>query len=265
MQSYIALGDSISIDSYPAMDAELPSTTPRGAASVLGRSLLGLAKIDEVFNLAEDGATMHDVLRAQLPKIPESRRLDANLITLTIGGNDISFAGMRAIRDLPSTGARSYMEKFSWEIKRIQEEYDDTVSAIRAFLPRSGIILNTLYDPTDGLGSLPASCGEWAEIAPWYSRGRRELGDYIRWRYDGNKYGQLVRVADIFKVFDGRGMAQDDVSKRWYYAKFMIEPSHTGAYEIAKEWSQHSNHLLVSARMHWSTRPIPESVQPAFV
>lgn len=231
------------------MDAGLPSITPCGAASILGRSLLTLDKVNEVYNLATDGAIMKEVLRAQLPRIPESRRHDCNLVTLTIGGNDISFAGMSAIRDVARTGVELINPRYEWEMARIIEEYQDTVSQIRTFLPRSGIILNTLYDPTDGTYTLPSNCGEWAEIASWYSRGRRQLGDFIRDTYGDSKHGQLVRVADIWQLFDGHGMAEDNVHARWYYPQFMIEPGSTGAYEIAKEWAQHSNHLLVKARL----------------
>src|SRR4051794_1372780 len=111
-KQYIALGDSISIDLYPALDAgeadvavalewdaRAGAEAPLGAASLLYRNVddrypeftgddLATRMPDIGFvNLSEDGATIGDVFGLQLPQVAESN--DETLITLTIGGNDL--------------------------------------------------------------------------------------------------------------------------------------------------------------------------------
>src|SRR4051812_25159651 len=109
---YIALGDSVSIDLYPALDAgeidlavalERVSTAgrvaPLGAASLLyqnaeeqwpeetGNDLVSRFPGIEFQNLASDGATVGEVFGEQLPQVEETS--DPVLVTLTIGGNDL--------------------------------------------------------------------------------------------------------------------------------------------------------------------------------
>ena len=109
---YIALGDSVSIDLYPALDAgeidvavalertaSAGNVAPIGAASLLyqnseahwpdfiGEDLVTLSPGIEMQNLAQDGATIGDVFGEQLPLIEASD--DPALVTLTIGGNDL--------------------------------------------------------------------------------------------------------------------------------------------------------------------------------
>jgi lysophospholipase L1-like esterase len=109
---YIALGDSMSIDLYPALDAgevdvavalERVTTAGRvgalGAASLfyknseerwpddVGNDLSSLFPGIELTNLASDGATIGEVFGEQLPQLEDSS--DRLLITLTAGGNDL--------------------------------------------------------------------------------------------------------------------------------------------------------------------------------
>src|SRR5688572_24999545 len=109
---YVALGDSMSIDLYPALDAgetdvavalewnsRAGTVAPLGAASLLhrnvddrhpefaGRDLVSRYPDIGFVNVAEDGATMGDVFGSQLPQIAESD--ERTLMTLSIGGNDL--------------------------------------------------------------------------------------------------------------------------------------------------------------------------------
>src|SRR5262245_18775221 len=109
---YIALGDSMSIDLYPALDAgeadvavalewdaRAGRVAPLGAASLLhtnvddrypefsGRDLVSRYPDIAYLNVAEDGATIGDVFGEQLTRVDESD--ERTLITLTIGGNDL--------------------------------------------------------------------------------------------------------------------------------------------------------------------------------
>lgn len=222
MIHYIALGDSITIDEYP--DQEL-GTKFNGAASLLQRKL----ETTCFFNLSEDGATIANIRQHQLSA---AKRLVGNakqqcFITLTAGGNDISFGSMRL-------KARHKLGHFDLLMQDITRAYCDLVLDIRRTFPNSHIVLNTLYDPTDGTGKLPENCGLWADIAPQYSKGRRELGQFIRGWGEKLKFGS---VADIFTAFDGKGMAIKNV-EGYYYDKFLIEPGSVGAKVIADLWWQ---------------------------
>ena len=109
-KQYVALGDSMSIDLYPALDAgEIDVTValewdaragavaPLGAASLLhrnvnerypefaGNDLVSLHPDVGFVNLAEDGATIGDVFGSQLPLVAESE--ESTLLTLSIGGS----------------------------------------------------------------------------------------------------------------------------------------------------------------------------------
>jgi hypothetical protein len=117
---YLALGDSISIDDYTGVRGG-------GAASQLARRL-GLDLVD----LTSDGNTTPGVL-ADLARAPAS----ADVVTLTAGGNDL-LGG-----DIPSAILR--------RLRRIAER-------LRPLGAR--VVVNTVYDPSDGDNSV----------------GRRELG-----------------------------------------------------------------------------------------
>src|SRR5438477_4305990 len=111
-KQYVALGDSMSIDLYPALDAgeadvrvalewdsRAGEVAPLGAASLLyrnaderypefaGNDLTTLHPDVGFVNVAEDGATIGDVVGSQLPLIEESD--EPTLLTLSVGGNDL--------------------------------------------------------------------------------------------------------------------------------------------------------------------------------
>src|SRR5438034_3146668 len=117
---YVAVGDSISIDDYTGVRGG-------GAASQLARKL-GLDLVD----LTRDGNTAHGVL-ADLAAAPAA----ADVVTLTAGGNDL-LGG-----DLP----RAILRRLHQIAERIEPL-------------GARVIVNTIYDPSDGDNDV----------------GRRELG-----------------------------------------------------------------------------------------
>lgn len=222
---YIALGDSISIDEYP--DQELGSKK-NGAAQLLANKLFLRGHIDKFVNLTRDGAQIGEVMTQQVPRVRVYNEQQC-VITITMGGNDISYRSMRTKQRNVACG-----DEFQKLLSNVIRDYTDAVIEIRRQFPNSLLVLNTLYDPTDGTGLLPKTCGAWADIGFQYSTGRRYLGNYIRnW---GTKLNFAV-VADIFKLFDGKGMAEGNRSGM-YYDQFMIEPGAIGAREIARLWLQ---------------------------
>src|SRR5437762_10490657 len=103
--AYVALGDSMSIDLYPARDAAgrglVAPPEALGAAALLarnhdptwpefqGRDLAHLWPGIEVHLFASDGATTETVLLEQLGRLRALDRTAETLVTLTVGGNDL--------------------------------------------------------------------------------------------------------------------------------------------------------------------------------
>jgi lysophospholipase L1-like esterase len=239
---YLALGDSMSIDLYPALDAgetevsvalewdaRAGSVAPLGAASLLfrnvderypeftGRDLVSRDPRVGFLNLAEDGATIGDVFGSQLSQLEESE--EATLITLTIGGNDL----LSAFSNRP---APSLMRGI---VRDISEGYEFLVESLRRSRPNSTIVLTTVYDPSDdtrripgvfdGAGDLPL---EWLH----------EFNDRIR--AVAERTPDSV-VADAYRHFLGHGMTAEEPD-RWYWKRSWIEPNAAGASEIRRLW-----------------------------
>jgi lysophospholipase L1-like esterase len=188
MDVYIALGDSISIDDYTGVRGG-------GAASQLARRL-GVELVD----LTRDGNTTHGVL-ADLPRAPAS----ANNVTLTAGGNDL-LGG-----ELP----RAILRRLDQIARRIEPL-------------GARVVINTVYDPSDGVNDL----------------GRRELGlsrlATIELRRRLNALNRGIKkladehgflLADLEQLFHRHGVAS---SEPWFVQ--VIEPNLAGATAIAEHW-----------------------------
>jgi len=239
---YIALGDSMSIDLYPALDAgeidvavalERVSTAGRvaalGAASLLyensddhwpddsGNDLSSMYPGIELVNLATDGATIGEVFGEQLPQLEDSA--DPLLITLTIGGNDL----------LSAFGNRPRKELLARIAADVAEAYDFLVDLIRGRFPNATIILTTVYDPSDGLARIP---GVFDDVPELPIHVLDQLNDHIRVLAGGTPN---VLLADVHRHFLGHGMSAEEAD-RWYWRRSLIEPNARGASEIRRVW-----------------------------
>jgi lysophospholipase L1-like esterase len=196
---YLALGDSISIDDYTGVHGG-------GAPSQLARKL-GVDLVD----LTRDGNTTDGVL-ADLARAPAA----ADVVTLTAGGNDL-LSG-----DLP----RAILRRLHQIARRIQPL-------------GARVVVNTIYDPSDGDNDV----------------GRRELGlswlATIELRRRLNTLNEGIRklagehrfvLADLERLFHRHGVAS---SEPWFVE--VIEPNLAGATAIAEHWYE----LLTS---HWTDR-----------
>lgn len=222
---YLALGDSMSIDLYPDGDAaeRLGCTeTGLGAASLLHRNVESvwpefagkdLRSIDASVafeNRTSDGAMIGTVLDDQLSGVAP-----AQLVTLTIGGNDLLCA-----LALASEG----LEAMRREVADIGRRYADLVARLRAELPGALLLLSTIYDPTDGTGLL------------WPDRDRlpvellKQLNERIR---AVARATPRAAVADVHLHFLGHGVHAAE-AERWYWPPNPIEPSARGASEIRR-------------------------------
>jgi lysophospholipase L1-like esterase len=239
---YIALGDSTSIDLYPALDAgqvdvavaleRAPSAgdiAPLGAASLLyrnveefwpdelGNDLSSRYPGIEMVNAAEDGATIGDVFGEQLTRVDDTD--EPVLITLTVGGNDL----LSAYGNRPK---RALLEKIE---RDIAEAYDFLVDHLRGRFPNGTLIVNTIYDPSDRSGKIP---GVYEEVGPLPLDILDRMNDHIRALAIGTP---RVMLADVYAHFLGHGVSVDE-KERWYWKRSLIEPNAEGANQIRRLW-----------------------------
>jgi lysophospholipase L1-like esterase len=240
--SYVALGDSMSIDLYPALDAgevdvavaleRLPdagTVAPLGAASLFhrnddarwpeeqGADLVSYYPGIALQNLAADGATIGDVFGEQMPQLAESD--ERTLITITVGGNDL----LSAFANKPR---RSLLESIA---RDVGEAYEFLLDAVRRVRPNAVILLTTIYDPSDRLGRIP---GVLEAAGPLPLSVLDGMNERIRTLARGTPG---VRLADVYAHFLGHG-ASVPSAERWYWRRSLVEPNAQGAHEIRRVW-----------------------------
>ena len=231
LATYVALGDSMSIDRYPDLDYADRQTlalpvTGLGAASLLarndddvwpqfaGRDLVTIAPgIDCRFE-ARDGATTESVLDSQVDALQGIDPGGEALVTLTAGGNDL--LGLIGATD--RTGQAG--------VRAVLDNLDAILGVVRDRLPRAMILVANVYDPTDGTGDLD---------------GTRIRPQEMRWLGDGNAGVERLcrqrgaRLIDLHRHFAGHGRSAP-AAKRWYWTGSLIEPGMAGASEIRRLW-----------------------------
>jgi lysophospholipase L1-like esterase len=241
-RQYIALGDSVSIDLYPALDAgeievavalerstSAGTVAPLGAASLLyrnseehwpddvGDDLSALYPGIALQNLAADGATVGDVFGEQLPQLEGSD--EPTLITLTLGGTDL----------LSAYGSRPGRKLLDRIVHDIAEAYDFLVDQLRAKYAAGTLIVATVYDPSDGTGRIPGVHDDAGKLPLDVLD---TLNDHIRALAAGTPH---VLLADVHARFFGHGITAPE-SDRWYWKRSLIEPNARGASEIRHAW-----------------------------
>jgi hypothetical protein len=239
---YVAIGDSMSMDLYPALDvgatavavaleriSEAGEVAPVGAASLLyhndeqrwpddlGDDLATLSPGIDLRNLAQDGATLGDVFGEQLAGLEES---DApTLVTVTAGGYDLlSAAANRPRRELLRGIARD-----------VAEAYDFLIDAVRRLRPNATVVVTTICDPSDGTGTVPGAF-EGKGAVPLEAL--RQLNESIRKLASDRPH---VLLADAHARFFGHGvtaLAEDC----WYWRRSLVEPNAVGASELRHLW-----------------------------
>ena len=239
---YLALGDSMSIDLYPALDAgaidvavalerraAAGEVAALGAASLLaanddarwpefaGRDLRTLSPGLAVDTLAADGATIGDFFSEQLPLVPEER--GAALVTLTLGVNDLlgAFGGV-------GTAAR-----MASAVRDIVQAYSYCVQELARRLSGATLLLTTVYDPTDGTGEAPG-LAEGRGTLPLHELAL--LNDHIR---AVARATAGARLADAHAHFLGHGATAPEAG-RWYWRRSIVEPGAVGASELRRVW-----------------------------
>jgi len=224
---YLALGDSISIDDYPALDYE----DRRGGAARGGLGAIALfhRNADDVWpefeglDLASrypgirledhsfDGATTDGVLGGLDAALSSD---EESLITLTAGGNDLLSALTLAPTEREATMTNA-LDNLGAIIDRLSELRD-----------RSRLLVATVYDPTDGtrrLGEATLGAAD-LDLLARFNDGVRALC---------RRSGAVL--VDIHAHFLGHG-ASVPGSQRWYWLPSPIEPGIEGASEVRRLW-----------------------------
>jgi len=239
---YVALGDSMSIDLYPALDAggtdvavalerdpTVGAVAPIGAASLLyqnddarwpedqGDDLVSRYPGIESLNLADDSATIGDVFGEQLARLEQSEA--ATLVTLTVGSNDL----LSAFSTRPRA---SLLERIA---RDVGEAYEFLVEAIRRARPNSLVLLTTIYDPSDRIGRIPGVLEDAGKLPLHVLDG---LNAHIRTLARGTPG---VALADVYEHFLGHGASVTEADQ-WYWRRSLVEPNAQGASEIRRVW-----------------------------
>jgi lysophospholipase L1-like esterase len=239
---YVALGDSMSIDLYPALDAgetdvavalewnaAAGRVAPLGAASLFfsnddtkypdfaGIDLASKYRGITLLNLCEDGATIGDVFGFQMPMLEAA---DANtLITVSMGGNDL----LSAFENKQDAGLLTSV------VRDIGDAYEFLIESLRRTRPNSTLLLTTVYDPSDGTRRIP---GVFDAAGPLPLESLMQLNERIRLIA---KSLPRARAADAHQHFQGHGVTAA-AANRWYWKRSWIEPGTTGASELRRLW-----------------------------
>lgn len=194
--NYLALGDSISIDDYTEVAGG-------GAASQFAR-LVGAASFQ---NLTRDGRTTKGVLEAW-PEIT----VTPDVVTLTAGGNDFLQGAFAVLNGMGN-----------WEelAREPLANLEQIAARLQAF--DCPVIVNTIYDPTDGDDDLIGSFGMTQEARIVFNTLNDGIRDLAR------HHGFLL--SDLEKLFHGHGAIAPDT---WIVGQ--VEPNLEGATAIAKHW-----------------------------
>lgn len=239
---YVALGDSMSIDLYPALDAgetdvkvalewdaRAGDVAPLGAASLFyrnadarypafaGKDLVSRHEGITQLNVAEDGATIGDVFGFQLPSVEAANT--ATLFTLSVGGNDL----MSAFANKPDV---ALLQRF---VRDISDAFEFLVESLRRTRPDSAIIVSTVYDPSDKTRKIP---GFFDAAGPLPLESLHALNDRIASIAQATP---RCAVADVHDHFQGHGISAPEAD-RWYWKRSFIEPGARGASEIRRLW-----------------------------
>jgi hypothetical protein len=239
---YIALGDSMSIDLYPALDAgktdvgvALERLESAGTVAPLGAASLFFRNEDDAWpqeqhndlssrfrgigfrKLATDGATIGDVFGEQIALIDEKE--EPTLFTLTIGSEDLFSAFSAAPKP-------AMLDKI---VSDLGEALEFLLTGIRNARPQSLLIATTVCDPSDRTGSIP---GVLDRVGPLPIRGIEKFNARLRELASGLPD---VVVADPGLEFIGHGVTAEE-KDRWFWRRSPLELNARGAHELRRLW-----------------------------
>ncbi len=238
---YVMMGDGLSADLTPALDLKVADVSvalerdprsgdvpPVGAGSLLfqndddrwpdfiGDDLRTLSGCDDLVRLAADGASIGDIFGDQVLALEMSDL--PMLITLTAGAIDLLSAV--ATRPAPAR-MNSIVHDAVTGVLALAEVMHTKCSDLT-------LILNTLPDPTDGLGVFPDT-RDGDAIPPG---ALLQFNAQLRQRA-ARLPGTVV--ADAHAAFMGNGLTAPEAD-RWFWRRNPHEPSAVGASGLRSLW-----------------------------
>ncbi len=238
---YVVMGDGLSADLTPALDLKVADVSvalerdprsgvvpPVGAGSLLfqndderwpdfiGDDLRTLSGCGDVVRLAADGASIGDIFGDQV------LALDASdlpmLITLTAGGIDL----------LSAVATRPAPARMDAIVRDAVTGVLALAESLHAKCSDLTLILNTLPDPTDGLGVFPDT-RDGEAIPP---------AALLQFNAELRQRAATLRgtaVADAHAAFMGHGLTAPE-GDRWFWRRNPHEPSAAGASGLRAVW-----------------------------
>lgn len=200
----VGLGDSVTagFGASPGKSyfSRLLKVAPDEPADVMNFSLAKVLPRLRSTNLAVSGCTSLQLVRAQLPRIPQSGSNVLGLVVMTIGGNDLIH---NYGQSPPTEGA---MYGASWEqaqpwIQRFGERLEEILARVQSAFPGGcHLFLANIYDPSDGTGSL-----RLVGLPPWRDGGRlhQQMNQVLA---QAAQRHHFVHLVDIHREFLGHGL-----------------------------------------------------------
>lgn len=157
MYRYLAFGDSMSIDTYPQLSdgvcgfpSLLVANDDERFPEFRGRDLEAMCGEVAYANFAVDGATSDRVLAEQLPRAASHLASGVDLVTLTIGGNDLLATGLALIGERTPLREHEVMARFVDATAHFGGRLREILRQLRTRSRK--VLIGTIYDPTDGTG-----------------------------------------------------------------------------------------------------------------
>lgn len=198
--NYLALGDSISIDDYT-------NVAGGGAVSQFAH-LIGATNVQD---LTRDGHSTPGILES-LSQVT----IKPDILTITAGGNDLLQASWLALQ--PGANRRAILAQAA------HTPLTNLASMAEKFaVYKCPVIMNTVYDPTDGDDALANQLGltpKWRVVYNQINGGIKDLA---------LQRGFLL--SDLETLFRGHGIAAPET-----WITMQIEPNLAGATAIARYW-----------------------------
>jgi lysophospholipase L1-like esterase len=155
-----------------------------------------------VTNLSVSGSTSIQLLKKQLPKLPNLGMDTQVVVVITTGGNDLIHDYGRTIPREEAMYGATYEQAQPW-IHNFEQRLNSIIQTVLAKYPgRCKIFLANIYDPTDGFGDLHHA----SYLLPKWKDGLKILAAYnevIQKMATGNS---AVKLVDIHATFNGHGI-----------------------------------------------------------
>ena len=230
----VGLGDSVTtgFGASPGMSyfERLSRSPATDSADMRGLDLAQVIPRLRTTNLAMSGCTTRQALKAQLPKLGRHPDSIFGIVTITLGGNDLihNYGSSPPVED--AMYGATWEQAQPW-IGRFGERLDRLLADIESAFPGGcWIFIGSIYDPSDGTGSLLT-----VGLPPWRD-GLRIHAEYNRTLKKTASRHPTCTVVDIHGAFLGHGITcrqfwrptyrSDDPT--WWYHSNVEDPNDRG-------------------------------------